>query len=271
MSWRAFVASIWMLAIVWLVPVVGALLATFRTQDDLTRNGFWSWPEAWSIDSYVFAFTQGGMARYALNSFIITLPAIVGILFFSSLAAYGLVRYRHRLSLPLYFVFVAGILLPPQILLIPVFQMTGALGIYNSYWALILFHMGFQLGFGTFVLRNFMVGIPVSLFEAAVIDGASEWRIYRSIALPVTLPALASVTILEFTWIFNDFIWALVLVRSNALKPVTTGLATMMGQYTNDWPNIIAGSVIATVPTLVVFLLLQRYFVGGLTVGATKG
>lgn len=262
---------LWIAALIWLFPILGTLLVSFRSQDDLTLNGFWSLPETLSWANYQFAWTQGNMSSYIVNSFIITVPAILGMLFFSSLAAYAIIRFRTRFSLPLYFLFVSGILLPPQILLIPVFQLSGQLGIYNSFWALIIFHMSFQIGFCTFVLRNFMLSVPTSLFEAAVIDGASEWSIYRRIAVPIIIPAFASVTILEFTWIFNDYIWALVLVRTNALKPVTTGLATMMGQYTNNWPNIIAGSIIATIPTIIVFLLLQRYFIGGLTMGATKG
>ena len=113
--------------------------------------------------------------------------------------------------------------------------------------------------------------VPPSLFESAVIDGATEWTIFRRIAFPLMLPGLAALATLEFTWIFNDFLWALVLIQDTHLKPVTTGLANLRGQFTTDYPLIVAGSLVATIPTLIVFFGLQRYFIQGLTVGATKG
>jgi multiple sugar transport system permease protein len=212
-----------------------------------------------------------GIDRYLLNSFIITLPALVGCIMLASMCAYALVRFQFKLAKPLYFMFVAGLLLPFQMLLLPVFELTNQLKVYNTYWALIFFHTAFQLAFCTFVLRNFMKTVPASLFESAMIDGAGEWTIFLRIAFPLMLPGIASLATLEFTWIFNDYLWALVLVTDNALKPITTGLANLRGQFTTDYPLIVAGSILACVPTLVVFFALQRYFIGGLTVGATKG
>jgi multiple sugar transport system permease protein len=156
-------------------------------------------------------------------------------------------------------------------LLLPVFRLTDALHIYNTYWAVIIFHTAFQMGFCTFVLRNYMRTVPGEILEAARMDGCSEFRIYSQIMMPLTLPAIAALATLEFTWIFNDFLWALILIQNDALKPVTTGLASLQGQYIQDWTVIIAGSLIATMPTVLVFLFLQRYFIAGLTLGATKG
>ncbi|RME77238.1 MAG: carbohydrate ABC transporter permease, partial [Chloroflexi bacterium] len=127
-----------------------------------------------------------------------------------------------------------------------------------------------QLGFCTFVLRNFMRTIPGEIMEAARIDGASEFGIYWRIVMPLTVPAIAAVSTLEFTWIFNDYLWAIILLQNDALKPVTAGLSTLQGQYITNWPLIVAGALIATVPTLIVFFALQRYFIGGLTLGASK-
>jgi multiple sugar transport system permease protein len=169
------------------------------------------------------------------------------------------------------FVFVAGMMLPFQILLLPVFRLMNIIGLYNTYWALIIFHTAFQLGFCTFVLRNYMRTIPGEILEAARMDGCSEFRVYSQIMMPLTLPAMAALATLEFTWIFNDFLWALILIQDDKLKPVTTGLAALRGQYVMDWTVIVAGSLIATVPTILVFLFLQRYFIAGLTLGATKG
>ncbi len=268
---RWIVAIVWIGAIIWLIPIVGAFVTSLRTMDDLNTNGFWAIPREFTLGNYTEAWTRAGISRYLLNSFIITLPALAFMLFFSSMCAYALVRFRFRLSKFLYFLFIGGMLLPFQILMIPVFRLSNDLNIYDTYWALILFHTAFQLGFCTFVLRNFMRTIPTSLFESAVIDGANEWTIYRRIGLPLVVPALAALATLEFTWVFNDYLWALVLVNRDELKPVTTGLSTLLGQYINNWPLIVAGSLLATIPTLVVFFALQRYFIGGLTMGATKG
>jgi len=166
---------------------------------------------------------------------------------------------------------VAGMMLPFQILLLPVFKLTDALNIYDTYWALIIFHTSFQLGFCTFVLRNYMHTMPEEILEAARVDGCSEFRVYWQIMMPLTLPAMGALATLEFTWIFNDFLWALILLQRDALKPISTGMATLVGQYIMEWTVITAGSMIAALPTVIVFLFLQRYFVSGLTLGAVKG
>ena len=192
------------------------------------------------------------------------------MLFFSSLAAYALARYRFRGNLLIYFIFVAGTILPFQILMLPVFRLTNSLGLFDTYGALILIHTAFQLGFCTFVLRNFMRTVPYEIIDAARVDGAGEFRIYWQMVLPLTLPALAALATLEFTWVFNDYLWAIILLRSDALRPVTAGLATLRGQYNTDWPVITAGALLATIPTLLVFVFLQRYFIQGLTLGSGK-
>lgn len=265
------IALIWIGALLWLTPLIGAFLVSFRTNDDLVSRGFWSLPRELTLENYIQAWHQAGISRYLKNSFLITIPALAGILIFSSMAAYGLVRFRWRYGKLVYYTFIAGMLLPYQMLMLPVFELANKLGVYDSLWGLILFHISFELGFGVFILRSFMRSIPEALFDSAMVDGASEWLMYRKIALPLTLPALAALATLEFTWIFNDYFWALVLVRREALKPVTTGLSTLMGRYATNWPLVVSGGIMAAVPTLVVFLLLQRYFIGGLTVGATKG
>jgi multiple sugar transport system permease protein len=228
-------------------------------------------PNAITLQNFVEAWNRGGLSHYLPNSFIITLPSLVLTLFFSSMAAYALARFRFRGDRLILFVFVAGMMLPFQILLLPVFKLMDTLHLYNTYWAVIIFHTAFQLGFCTFVLRNYMRTIPGEILEAARIDGCGEFKIYSRIMMPLTLPALAALATLEFTWIFNDFLWALILIQNDKLKPVTTGLASLQGQYIQDWTVIISGSLIATMPTVLVFLLLQRYFIAGLTLGATKG
>ncbi|MBK8022168.1 MAG: carbohydrate ABC transporter permease [Chloroflexi bacterium] len=256
---------------VWLMPFFSALLTSVRTQDEISLNGFWR-PDLnqLTLDNFGQAWEQARVSRYMGNSFIVTIPSLIATLLLSSMSAFALARYKFRLALPLYFMFVAGTMLPFQILLLPVFKLANDLKIYNTYWALIIIHTAFQMGFCTMVLRNYMKTIPNDIVEAARVDGCSDFRIYWQIILPLTLPALAALGTLEFTWIFNDYLWALILVQSEALKPITAGLASLRGQFTTNWPLITAGSLIGVIPTLFVFAFLQRYFIQGLTLGSGK-
>ncbi len=254
----------------YMLPVFSAVITSIRTQQDISVNGFWSIPSEITFNNYPEAWGRGHVSRYMLNSFIITIPALIGTIFLSSLSAYALARYKFRGNRPIYFMYVAGTMLPFQILLLPVFLLTNKLGLYNTYYGVIMIHIAFQLGFCTFVLRNFMKTLPGEVMEAARIDGASEWGIYWRIAMPLTVPAIAAVATLEFTWIFNDYLWAIILIQNDSLKPVTAGLSSLKGQFITDWPLIVAGALLATVPTLIVFFALQRYFIGGLTLGSGK-
>ncbi|MFP4374278.1 MAG: carbohydrate ABC transporter permease [Spirochaetaceae bacterium] len=258
------------LVLLWLVPLIVAAITALRTNNDILTNGFLAWPERLSLRSFGDAWTRGNLSTYLPNSFIITLPALFGTLALSSLGAYALARFRFKGRQALYFMFVGGTMLPFQILLLPVFRLSDAIGIYDTYMGLIAIHVAFQLGFCTFVLRNYMMTVPIQLMESARLDGCSELRIWWSIMLPLTVPAFAAVATLEFTWIFNDYLWALILIRSSEKMPVTTGLAVLQGQYVQDWTVIISGALLATVPTLLVFVFLQRYFIAGLTLGSSK-
>lgn len=269
--WRAL---LWLfllaMALVWLTPVLGSLLTAMRTFDDILLRGPFAIPGELTLQNFVTAWERARVSRYLLNSFIITLPALVLTLLLSSLSAYALARFRFPGNRLLYFMYVGGTMLPFQVLLLPVFRLTDVLGLYDTHLALILFHTAFQLGFCTFLLRNYMRTVPGEILEAARMDGCGEFRTWWQIMMPLTLPALAALATLEFTWIFNDYLWSIVLLRSDALKPVTAGLATLRGQFVTDWGVIVAGALIATLPTLLLFIFLQRYFIEGLTLGANK-
>ncbi len=269
--WKVLVFCILILAtFMWLIPMMTALVTSVRTNDDILINGFWSFPKEITLENFKTAWTRAGLEKYLLNSFIITLPALIGTLFLSSLSAYALARFKFTGNRLIFFLYVGGMMLPFQVLMLPVFRLTDALGLYDTYTGVILFHTAFQLGFCTFLLRNYMRTIPGEILEAARIDGCSEFRIWWQIMVPLVMPALAAVATLEFTWIFNDYLWAIVLLRSDQLKPVTAGLAVLQGQYVMDWTVIVAGALLATVPTVAVFIFLQRYFIEGLTLGAAK-
>jgi multiple sugar transport system permease protein len=269
--WRVIVYIVLILsAFLWFVPILTALITSVRTFDDILVNGFMSLPENITFVNFITAWERGGLKHYLPNSFIITLPSLFLTLLLSSFGAYALARFKFKGNRLLFYTFVGGMLLPFQVLMLPVFRLTDRLGLYDTYWGLIGIHTAFQLGFCTFMLRNYMRTVPGEIIEAARIDGCSELRIWAQIMLPLTLPAIAAIATLEFTWIFNDYLWAIILLRSDSLKPITAGLATLQGQFVTDWPVIVAGALIGTVPTLLVFLFLQRYFIEGLTLGSGK-
>ncbi len=258
--------------VVWLTPFMISIFTSLKSMDELMMmRRWWEPPRELVPGNYATAWTDANMGRYFMNTFIITIPSVIGALFLSSLAAFALSWFDFKLSTPILMVFVGGMLVPFQMLLIPVYRFSINTGIYDTYHGVILFHIAFQLGFCTFFLRNFMKTIPDSLFEAARIDGAGSFTIYRRIALPLVLPAMAALSILEFTWIWNDYLWSLILIQSDRIKPVTLGLVNMQGQWITSWNVMSAGAIIAAVVPLVVFLMFQRYFVEGLTMGSVKG
>jgi len=266
----AYIALI-LFTLLWITPILIAIGTSLRTYSDiLLQGGPFSMPAELVLTNYRVAWERGGLSHYLPNSFIITIPALFLTLFLSSLSAFALARFRFRGARLILVMFLAGNMLPPQVLMLPVFRLTDALGLYDTYWALILFHTAFQLGFCTFVFRNYMRTIPNEMLESARIDGCGEFRIYWQIMLPLILPAMAALATLEFTWIFNNYLWAIILLRSDSLKPITAGLAVLQGQYVTDWSVIIAGALMASIPTLLVFVFLQRYFLSGLTLGSYK-
>jgi multiple sugar transport system permease protein len=258
------------ISLLWIAPLLLVVVLSFRSFDDVLGNGLMAIPKSFSFRGYADAWGRGGGGRGMLNSFIITIPALALVLLFSSLAAYGLSRYRVPFRRTILLVMLGGNLLPAQIMLIPLARNAEALGIFDSFYAVILLHTAFGLGFYVFVLYGFMLGIPSEIQQAAVIDGATPFQIYRMIILPLSKPALASIGALGFTGIFNDLLWSITVLRSEDKMPVTASLLGLQGTYLSDWGLISAATITAAIPTLIVFLLFQKSFVDGLTLGAVK-
>ena len=191
-------------------------------------------------------------------------------LFLCSLGGYAFAKFKHAPGRNLLFAFALGtMMIPAAVTMLPVFIVLARLNLVNTWWAMII--PGAANAFGIFWMRQYIAAnIHDDLLAAARIDGCSEFGIYAKVYLPLSLPAMAAVGTLEFTWIFNDYLWALVLLKDNNLKPVTTGLSTLQGQYISSWNVLVAGSLLATIPTVVVFIFLQRYFIEGLTMGSGK-
>lgn len=269
------------MAVLWMIPLVGAFYASFRPFADTVRDGYFSLPDSFTLDNYRNAWSQGDILQRYWNTALILVPALFGTLFLSSLVAFAASRFSWRFNITLLVLFTAGNLLPQQIIIQPLFQMYNRIPLPDflsnsgrlngSVWGLVLIHIAFQSGFCTFVLSNYMKLLPKELNEAAMVDGASVWRQYWSIIMPLTRPALAALATLEFTWIYNDFFWAVVLEQQGADRPITSSLANLGGEFFTNDNLIAAASVYVALPTLIVYLALQRHFVAGLTLGATKG
>jgi multiple sugar transport system permease protein len=258
--------------VIWLLPLFAIFLTSARTAQDLASGNYWGLPHGTHLlGNYAAVFTSSPMGRYLLNSVEITLPAVAGTLVLSTLAGFGLAKYNFRGNTIILAVFIAGNFVPFQILMIPVRDlMIHVFPLYDTIWALITFHVAFQTGFCTLFMRNFMRELPDSLIEAARMDGAGEFAIFRVIVLPLVRPALAALAVLEFTFIWNDYFWALVLVQSDSARPVTAGLQALQGMWLASWQLMSAGAIVAATPSVLIFFLMQRHFISGLTLGAVK-
>ena len=266
-------------ALVWIFPIVWTLWSSLRPYSEIRANGVFSLPESIGLDNYSTAVQRMDLPTYLWNSVIITAPAVFLTLLFGSVTAFVVSRYSFRWNVSMLLLFTAGNLLPPQLVFIPVFKAYLTVGdwlgnrrlFYDSHWGVVLIHVAFQMGFATFVLSSYMKTIPKEISEAAKVDGASVFRHYWNVMLPLLRPPLASLAVLMTTWIYNDFFWALVLMSNDSKRPITSALGRLQGEFVTDYNLLAAGAMIAALPTLVVFFILRRQFVSGLTLGATKG
>lgn len=275
---HAFLAATTLL---WLAPLLWAGYTSLRPYSDTAKHGYVSVASSLSLQNYRQAWTQGGMARHFLNTLIIVVPAVTLTLLFASFVAFVVSRFRFRFNIALLILFTAGNLLPQQVIITPLYRLFLAIpmpywlsdsgSLYDSYAGLILIHVAFQMGFVIFVMSNYMKTIPFELTEAAIVDGASVWRQYWQVILPLTRPALAALATLEITWVYNDFFWAIVLMSSGNKYPITSSLSNLSGQFFTDNNLVAAGSILVALPTLLVYFALQRHFISGLTLGANKG
>lgn len=272
------------MALAWLAPAATALYNSFRYYEaDTQPNGTFALPETLTLDNYRDAWRVGEMSKTFANTAFIVLPALALTLLLSAMVAYACTRYSWKLNVAFLVLFTAGNLMPQQVLFQPLFQVfkntpwpdllsdtdTGSL--LGTKIAVILVHVAFQIGFCTFVLSNYMKTIPKDISEAAAVDGAGVWRRFFQIILPLSRPALAALGTLEFTWLYNDFFWGSVLLNRGDERPITSSIAVLNGQYASDFNLIAAASILIALPTLLVYLILQKQFISGLTLGATKG
>ena len=258
--------------IIWLIPIFGILMTSIRGLGDITAGNMWGTPSEFLLFSNLYdVFTNTPMIKYILNSFKVTIPTMLGAVALSCMTGFALANYKFKTNLIIFFIFIAGNFVPFQILMIPVRDLTFKIGLYNTITGLVLFHVAFQTGFCTLFMRNFIKALPQELIEAARMDGASEFRIFWKIILPLTRPAIAALCVLIFTFIWNDYFWATVLIQGDHAMPITAGLKSLNGQWITAYHLLSTGSIVAAIPPVIMFFLMQKHFIAGLTLGATKG
>ncbi len=258
--------------LVWLLPLIGIAITSIRPSTDLAAGNYFGWPSGFAgVENYTAVFKNSNIGSYILNSFWVTIPTVIGAVGLSCLTGFALAVYKFKGNLLVFFMFVAGNFVPFQILAIPVRDLTRSMDLYNTTTGLVLFHIAFQTGFCTLFMRNFIKGLPFALIESARVEGVSEWKIFVHVVMPLMRPAIAALSVLIFTFIWNDYFWATIMANSAEVRPVTAGMNELKGQWKVAWELISAASIVAALPPVAMFFLMQKHFIAGLTLGATKG
>jgi multiple sugar transport system permease protein len=259
------------IAVIYILPVLGVILTSFKLNAEIAKEGLWTLPKIIHLDNYKEIWFVANIQTYMKNSFIVTIPATFISITLGILMGYVFSKLSFKGS-ELLFVFVlAGMFFPPQIVLIPLFRFYNQVNLYDTLWPMIITHSAFGLPICTLIMRNFFSSIPMAIRESAIIDGANELDVLLRIMLPVSLPAMAVLATLQFTWIWNDFLFPIIFTQSDSMRTIMVGLISMKGQYSIAYGAQGAMAVVASIPTLIIFIFFQRYFISGMTMGAVKG
>lgn len=253
-----------------LVPIFGAFSIAFRVNKEIIREGFWVLPIPPTMSNFLHVIREGKVLKFFSNTVIVTSFATVFSILMGSLTGYAFGKLEFKWKYLLYIIVIAGMFFPPQVVLIPLFKLFNAVYLLDTLTALVIVHVGFGIPICTLMMSNFFRDIPDELRQSAMIDGCSDWRILFNIMLPLAKPAITALIILQFTWIWNDFLWPLVLMKTESKMTIQMGIMQLRGQYGLAWGNQAAACLIATIPTLLIFLFMQKYFIRGLTMGAIK-
>lgn len=253
-----------------LVPLSLILFTTFKTTPELYGSPL-SLPSSLSFDNYRRLFANESMAVYFSNSVFVTLTTVISVLFIGSMLAYAISRLGGWLPTAMFAFLVAGLMVAPQVYMITLYILLDTMGLVNSLIGVILASIASQLPIATLLLTGFMRGLPKEMIDAAFVDGATEWSVYRRVVLPLTKPALASLAIFSFVITWNDLLFPLIFLQSDINKTLPLALLEFRGQYLTDYPLLFSGVLVATLPMLLAYVLLQRYFIEGMTAGSVKG
>jgi len=263
----------WAVSLIWIIPLLGVVMASIRPYGEVI-NGWWNFEvfnptlndffRAWNFPSVP-------LSRALVNSLIVTIPSTFLPIFVAALGAYSFARFRFPTRDLLFLAVVLLQTIPQQMVIVPIYNIMIRIGLWDNFLGLILVHSAFALPWQIFFLRNFFSTLPVEVEEAARIDGASYFKIFYKIVLPLTLPALASLTALQFVWVWNDFFFAAVLISSSGKKLAPQVIPVIKGRLFIDWPLVCASSIIVMIIPIIIYFALQRYYVRGIVAGAVKG
>ena len=259
------------LALLFLAPTIGVLLSSIKTTRDIAFGQLWTIPETLYLGNFAEVVFNPSVHRYILNTLLVTVPATAASITLGVFAGYVFSKLPFRGSDLLFLVLVSGMFFPPQVILIPLFRLFNSMNLIDTLWPIIIVHTALGIPICTLLMRNFFATVPNALREAAILEGANEWQVVTRVALPLSLPAIAVLATLQFTWIWNDFLWPLIFTNSDEKRTIMIGIVNLKGQYSVAWGVQGALSLIASIPTLVIFLFFQRYFIKGMTMGAVKG
>jgi raffinose/stachyose/melibiose transport system permease protein len=260
-----------LVALLWISPLVLLVITAFRPLSDFVANGPLAWPQEWTLQNFADAWGVGNFATTYRNSmFLLILKVPVGVLI-SAMLAFALAKLRLRFGTVIMFAVFLGLTIPIYITIVPVFVLLRSMGLVDSVPGLVGPYLAFGIPFEVLVLQSFFRQLPDEIIEAAKIDGAGPWRIFFTLVIPLSTPALVTVIILDAVATWNEFLFALILLSSDANKTIPVGLLNFQGQFANNNTGLAAGILIAVVPILIAYIFLQRWIVGGLTAGATKG
>jgi alpha-1,4-digalacturonate transport system permease protein len=257
------------LCLIFLIPVCWVLVSAFQTPQNLFAFPPNFDPRQFSLINFGAVFESGDVPRYAMNSLIVAATSSLITVFASSMAGFALAKYRFWGRQFIFLLIISVLLVPLQVLMVPVFLVLKALGWINNLIGIII--PPAATATGTFIMRQYILGIPDELLEAARLDGASHWKIYRHVILPLSAPALGAIGILSFTWRWNDYLWPLIVIGNQQNFTIQLSLANLVGTNTVEWGTLLAYATLAMVPVLVVFLCFQRYFIRGSLSGSVKG
>ena len=265
----------WAVALIWVIPFLGVFMASIRPFSEV-QFGWWNFQSFHpTLENFYDAWigkTSGAPLNSAVvNSLIVAIPATFIPILVAALAAYSFARFSFRTKDLLFFAIVLLQTIPQQMVILPISTLMNSIGLLNTYIGLILVHTAFGLPWQILFLRNFFSTLPVEVEEAARIDGASYFKIFYKIVLPMSLPALASIVVLQFVWVWNDFFFALTLIRNPSMRLATQVIPVIVGRYEKNWSLLSAANIIVMIVPIAIYVALQRYYVRGITAGAVKG
>lgn len=258
-------------ALICFFPFYWAINSSFKSESDMfLKTAQWI-PLNPTLQNYELMFNKTSFLQWGLNSFLVSVVVTVFVCIFSGMTGYAMAKIRFRGASLLFGIIVATMMLPKYSMLVPLYTILKDLGWFNTYWGIAIPEIAGQLPFGIFLIRQFMISVPKDLFEAAQIDGAGENRTFISIAVPMIKPAIASLAILTFVRIWNDYLWQVLVCTKKDMMTVPVGLATLQSETVVMYGQVLAGCIVSSIPLIIVFVAFQKYFTKGISAGAVKG